>query len=384
MDRRSSRTPTRLQRLVHTLRTEGGSRAREAWAIGIGFFIGCSPFIGLHLALAIAIGWLFRLNRLKIYLAANLVNPLILPAVLFAEVQLGSWMRRGDVYSLSLQAFRETNPWHFGADLLLGSVLVGGIAGVLAGLVTFIAMGRAYRDPLFSTLVARAADRYLGESVTAWEFARAKLRRDPVYRAVLTRGLLPERGALWDVGCGQGLLLALVAEARRLIEAGEWPAEWGAPPAALELRGVELRPRVAAMAGRALDGDATIVSADARDLPIAGADAIVAFDVLHLMAPADQDALVARLARSLGPGGRLLIREADASAGWRFRMVRFGNRVTALAQRRWRATLAFRTADEWRALCARCDLKARIEPMGDGTPFANVLIVALKREGGQS
>ena len=68
---------------------------QEAWAIGLGLAVGFSPFIGLHLGMCIAFGWLFGLNRLKLYLAANLVNPLIMPGVLFVEVQLGSWLRRG-------------------------------------------------------------------------------------------------------------------------------------------------------------------------------------------------------------------------------------------------------------------------------------------------
>lgn len=378
MPTRHPRIPTRLQRIVRTLRTEGGSRTREAWAIGLGVFIGCSPLIGLHLAMAIGAGWLFGLNRLKLYLAANLVNPLILPAVLFTEVQSGAWLRRGEVYGLTLAAFRETNPWQFGGDLLVGALAVGGLAGGVAGLLTFLATARAYRDPAFGRLVALAADRYLGEGLTAWEFARAKLRRDPIYRAVLTRGLLPARGALWDVGCGQGLLLALLAEGRSAARAGEWPAAWAASPAELDLTGIELRPRIAEMARHALGSEAAVITGDARRVPIERADAIALLDVLHLMGRAEQDALVASLARALNPGGVLLVREADAAAGWRFRMVRFGNRLTALVQRRFGATLAFRTAAEWRALFERHGLTARVEPMGEGTPFANVLIVATR------
>ncbi len=72
------------------------------------------------------------------------------------------------------------------------------------------------------------------------------------------------------------------------------------------------------------------------------------------------------------------MREADAAGGWRFRFVRFGNWLTAMTQRRWRPTFHFRTADEWRALMTRLGLEARTQPMGDGTPFANVLLVGEK------
>ena len=71
--------PIRLRRLVYGLRTEGGGRRREAAAIGVGVFIGCSPFYGFHLILCIAVSTLFRLNRLKTYLAANISIPLVAP-----------------------------------------------------------------------------------------------------------------------------------------------------------------------------------------------------------------------------------------------------------------------------------------------------------------
>src|SRR5688500_4965857 len=102
---RRVRAPSRLQRVVYKLRTEGGSRGQEEGAIGLGVAVGLSPFTGLHLGMCIALGWLFGLNRLKLYLAANLVNPLIMPGVLFVEVQLGSWLRRGETYALSMAAF---------------------------------------------------------------------------------------------------------------------------------------------------------------------------------------------------------------------------------------------------------------------------------------
>jgi SAM-dependent methyltransferase len=329
--------------------------------------------------MCIAIGWLFGLNRLKIYLAANLVNPLILPAILFAEVQTGSWIRRGQGYPLSMSAISSSNVWAFGGDLLLGSVVIGGVLGALAGVATYASLGRAYRDPEFTRLVREAADRYLGTTMTAWEFARAKLRNDPVYRAVLLADWLPRHGRLVDVGCGQGLLLALLAEARVAATKGAWPASWPEPPA-LELVGIELRTRMSRLARHALGGDATIATGDAREADFGRADIIVIFDVLHLIDAASQVDIVRRAASALEPTGRLVVREADRSAGWRFGMVRLGNRLTALVRGRWFAPFAFRTADDWRRLLRDAGLDVEVRPMGDGTPFANVLIVGVKRE----
>ena len=69
----------------------------------------------------------------------------------------------------------------------------------------------------------------------------------------------------------------------------------------------------------------------------------------------------------------MLVREADASAGWRFAAVRFGNRLKALAFGAWRQREYFRTTDEWLACFASHGLHAEVRPMSDGTPFANVL-----------
>ena len=113
-----------------------------------------------------------------------------MPAVLFFEVQLGSWLRRGETYALSMDAFGAMDPWHFGLDLLAGGMLLSVVGGLVAGLLTYAALGRRYRDPGFTRLSSATADRYLGTSLTAWEFARAKLRGDPVYRAVLSLSLI--------------------------------------------------------------------------------------------------------------------------------------------------------------------------------------------------
>jgi uncharacterized protein (DUF2062 family) len=375
---RPVRAPSRLQRVIYTLRTEGASRGQEAAAIGLGLAIGFSPFIGLHLGMCIALGWLLGLNRLKLYLAANLVNPLIMPFVLASEVQAGSWLRRGETYPVSLDAFATLTPWSVGLDLVVGGLVVSVVGGLAAGLVTYAALGRRYRDPSYSRLSAAAADRYLGSSIMAWEFARAKLRGDPVYRAVLASGWLPRSGVLLDIGCGPGLLLALIAQAVEDARDGLWPpAGWPAAPKELRLHGIEVRPRAAALARHAVGDVAEIQTADATVAALPEAiDCVAIFDVLHLVDRAAQAPLVSRLAAVMRPGALLLVREADASAGWRFRMVRAGNRVTACLRGHWRPRFAFRTAADWRATIADLGFEVEVAPMGAGTPFGNVLLVA--------
>ena len=150
------------------------------------------------------------------------------------------------------------------------------------------------QDPAFADLVRRASDRYLAGGITAWEFARGKMRGDPLYRMVLTGGVLPSGGMLVDVGCGQGLMLALLVEAARGRSTAAAPAPT-AIPVFDSLIGIETRPRIAALARRALGGEATIVAGDARHYTPAGCRAVLFFDVLHLMPAADQERLLRRL-----------------------------------------------------------------------------------------
>jgi uncharacterized protein (DUF2062 family)/SAM-dependent methyltransferase len=392
------------------LRTEGSGPGHESAAVGIGVFIGCLPFYGFHLLLCWIVGKTLRLNRLKLYLAANISNPIVAPFLIFAELQMGSWLRRGAFHPITLDAVKAAGAVTLGIDLLLGSVVVGAVLGGLAAWGTYATLRGTAADDPFVELVRRASDRYVRMSITAWEFARGKLRNDPVYRAAVFGGLLqPSRAlsaaptteqvrlkpdptvavmgagtspidpvrTLADVGCGQGLMLALLAEVRRDVRAGAWSGH--EMPDFARLIGIETRPRVASIAREALGDEAEILTLDARGAEMPRADVVLLFDVLHLMSAADQESLLASLVRTLEPGGAIVIREADASAGWRFATVRLGNRLKALAIGRWRQTFHFRSAAGWLACFERLGLRAELRPMGKGTPFGNVLFRVERR-----
>ena len=219
---------------------------------------------------------------------------------------------------------------------------------------------------MFDAAVTAACARYRSSGRVAYHFARGKLRGDPVYRAVLETGLVPNGGTLLDLGCGGGLLLTLLAEVRRL----------GGPSP--RLVGVETRPGAAAVARAALGTDAEIITADVRNRPLPAARAIVLFDVMSMMPAKDQDALLALLVDALEPGGLLLLREVDAAAGWRFRTVQLANRCKAFLLRTAGVHFHFRPREEWRRWLESAGLSVAWHPMGRGTPFANVLLVARK------
>lgn len=362
-----------IRRLFYGLRTEGAGAGREATAVGVGVFIGCLPFYGFHLLLCWIAGWLFGLNRLKVYIAAHISNPMIAPMLIFAELQAGAWLRRGTFHALTLQTAKTTDLSVFGLDILTGSLALGATLGAALALLTYLSMRGTADDAMFLDLVRDASDRYLTASIAAWEFARGKLRGDPVYRTTVCAALLPSDGTLVDIGCGSGLTLAMLVESRTRYKEGRWPAAWNPPPQFDHMIGIETRARPAAVARQVLGPDASIVHGDARTADVGPCRAVLLFDVLHMLRASEQERLLATVSAALEPGGVVLIREADASGGWRFGVVSLGNRVKALAFGHWRQPFHFRTSDEWLACLASHGLAGEMRPMGAGTPFANVL-----------
>jgi uncharacterized protein (DUF2062 family) len=364
-----------MRRVFGDLRTEGAGRLPEAVAIGLGAFIGCLPVYGFHLLLCWVVGWGLGLNRLKMYLAANISNPLMAPLLILTEVQAGAWLRRGEPHALTLAAVRAIDPWQFGADLVFGSLVIGAALGALAGAGTYWTSRDDDAPNWYAQVVRRAADRYLSASITAWEFARGKLRGDPLYRTVMSKVGLPAGGTLLEIGCGQGLMLALFAEAQAARHAGEWPSHASLPD---RLVGIETRRRVATMAQRALDGAADVIAGDARARPLERSSVILFLDVLHMMPAEDQDRLLASATAALASDGLMLVREPDASGGGKFLAVRFGNRLKAIVTGNWRQPFHFRTAADWSACFEHLGFRVERLETGEGTPFANVLFVLRK------
>lgn len=370
----------RFRELLYRLRTEGDTPGRQAGAVALGVFIGCSPFYGLHLVLCFIFGKLLRLNIVLAYLAAHISLPGLWPFLVFGEIQVGRWMRGGGRLSIRPSQLRLMEPWQFGVDLLSGSAVVGiALAVPLAFLAYRAALARA-KEPEVRDLIEETAYRYLGSGMFHWEFVRGKLRYDPVYLQILRQGLLPSEGRLLDLGCGRGILLSLLLTARDRHERGLHPQGWPPPPI-LDLHGIETGFKTASAARAALGDQARIDIADLRDAELPPSQAVLLLDVLHYLPAEVQEDLLRRIAGALEPGGLLLIRDADAGAGWRFTATRIQERTCALARRHWKQRFHYRSAAEWSHLLESAGFAVDLQPMGMGTPYGNVLLTARRGSG---
>lgn len=371
-----SRATRYIRDLLYTLRTEGMSPHRQAWAVVLGVMIGCSPFYGFHLALCVLVSRVFRLNVGLTYLAAHVSLPGLWPFLVLAELEAGRRLRGQSYVHIRVEDLKHLSPWQAGADLLLGSAVIGILLASLLGGLTFWTARRRQLHPEIAALIEEGARRYKDVGMFHWEFVRGKLRHDPLYFNLLRRGFLPPEGRLLDLGCGRGIVFSLLLAARDLHAKGVYPEGWAPPAPGLTFHGIEGRPKTAEAAREALAGEAEIETGDLRTADFPTADAILLLDVLHYLPASGQEALLARTAAALAPGGVLLIRDADAAAGWRFTATRIQERFSSLTRLDFRQRFHYRSAAEWGALLAGLGLTVDVQPMGMGTPYANVLLAA--------
>jgi SAM-dependent methyltransferase len=220
----------------------------------------------------------------------------------------------------------------------------------------------------FGLLAERIARRYRAAGRFTEGFVRGKLRHDPVYAYLLSNpDWLPETGTVLDLGCGRGILMSLLSEARNL-----------APPILKEARfcGIDLRPNDVAAARLALSDEAEIAVADVRTTALPACRAAVLLDLLLYLAAEEQEELLERIADVLQGGGTLIMREADAGSGLRFQATRTAERLCAVARGHFRQRYHYRSEAEWRSLLEALGFSVETVPMSEGTPFANVLFVA--------
>jgi SAM-dependent methyltransferase len=237
-------------------------------------------------------------------------------------------------------------------------------------------MSHAAAAPAWPALVERASASYRRAGRFARNFARGKLRWDPVFRHLLIHGLIAPGARVLDIGCGQGLLASLLEAAAEEARRGRWPAGWAPPPSGVRLTGIELSAREVARARDALGDGAEFVCGDMRNVAFPSADTIVILDVLHYVEQREQDEVLVRARAALGDGGTLLLRVGDAASRRRFAASQWVDRLVFLFRGSRARPQSGRAIPEWTAHLAGLGFEVSNRPMSQGTPFANVLLIA--------
>lgn len=349
-----------FREFYYELRTTRENPLRTAAAVLAGVVIGCLPIYGLHLACCVLVARTFKVSVTKTYLAAHINNPFTAPFIVAASIVLGRLVLGGKPPASDL----TRNVLHLGREVLVGAVALGVLLGTVAALIALLVSRRWSAAPELFDLRRRVAQRFLS-SIRDWEFVRGKLRYDPVYFSLIESGLIADQGLVVDLGCGRGILLALLAE-----------IDVNPNRERRYLLGLERDLRAVFVAQRAVRGQASLCAIDLASATLPAADTIMLLDVLHYLPRPVQRSLLGMSAAALSPGGRIIIREADRDAGWRFQAMRTAERLRAWFRGDFGQRFEYRSARELVEILKRCDLAVDTKPMGGGTPFANVLIVA--------
>lgn len=347
-------------------RVRGGqlSPPRAAGSVGVGLFIGSLPLFGLHFPLCVAVCMPLRLDALVAYLAANVSNPLMAPLLVALEVETGALVLHGQHVPFTLERARQLGIGGFVAEAAVGAVLVGALLAIMGAATTWwiVSRRRAHRSGALGSVLERARVRYARAPRAARYYVAAKLNSDPALESL--NRLDGDLGSVLDAGCGRGQLgLALLDLGRADSLVGfDWDAD---------------KLQAALVAG---GDEARFEKRDLREADWPSAHTVLLFDVLHYLPRAEQDRVLAHAASAVEPGGRLVVREVEPGAGWRGRLTTLAERVGRLLRVHRGAWLEFRPSNELvERLCA-LGLQCEIAPASEGTPLANVLIVARRPE----
>lgn len=225
-------------------------------------------------------------------------------------------------------------------------------------------------------LIDRASAPYRAAGKFAYHFARGKLGTDPMFCGILERGLFPGDARILDLGCGQGLLAAWLLSARQLYDAGDWPADWPAPPRVADIRGVDMSKDDVKRARLAMGGPAHFEVGDMRQVDFGQADVVVIMDAVHYVDGPSQDDILRRVRAALPPNGLFLTRVGDAGAGLGFQLSNWIDRTVAFFRGNGLLRLHCRRLPDWIQALEALGFRVETAPMNGDRPFANVMLIA--------
>lgn len=113
-------------------KSERSSPREIGVAVGLGVFAGCTPAVGVHGWVAVGLATLFRKNRLWAWLGSRVSNFVLLPFIVWLEIDLAHRLRTGEGVVFDRAHVLE----QAGAlmlDWCVGALLVGTVLGVLLG-----------------------------------------------------------------------------------------------------------------------------------------------------------------------------------------------------------------------------------------------------------
>jgi uncharacterized protein (DUF2062 family) len=126
---------------------ERASPAGIGWAIAVGVFAGCTPFVGFHAGIAVVFATLVRVNRVWAVVGSRVSFFLLLPWIALAEIQAAHRLRTGSFAPLlSSNVLEHGREWL--TDWMIGTPIIGiPLATALGTLAYALARRRVAQPP---------------------------------------------------------------------------------------------------------------------------------------------------------------------------------------------------------------------------------------------
>jgi len=176
-------------------------------------------------------------------------------------------------------------------------------------------------------------------------------------------------GEVLDVGTGRGQVPLLLVELGRASSARG--VDWDVAKLADAKRAAAVDGRSSPLASFALG--------DVRTAPFAPADTVLLVDILHYFREDEQDAILDRAAAAVRPGGRIVVRDADTTRGWRSWATLVEERVLTLLGFHRGERVRFRPSSAIVERLEAAGMRCEVRPAWGGTPFSNVLVLGTRR-----
>ncbi len=171
--------------------------------------------------------------------------------------------------------------------------------------------------------------------------------------------MLPPKGIITELGCGEGLLsnyLAIDSRQRKII-------------------GYEIAPERLARAKKGVDNTAYYVG-DIVKVPFPRSDAVILFHVLHhLPSKTAQEEVLKKAKSSLIKGGQLIIVEVHVTPSVKYIAAWIADHflVPWVFEKRFYTRAYFRSKQQWVTLLKKLEFNVRGSEETKGSPFPNII-----------
>jgi uncharacterized protein (DUF2062 family) len=149
------RFAARARDLWERAKRERSSPPEVGFSVAVGVFSAFTPFLGLHMWIALGLATVFRLNRLLAFVASRISIMPVFALVTFCEIESAHRLRTGAWAPLAPREAVARGRELF-VDWMLGACIVGTALALVAGLFAY---GAARRWQRASTTRTPAAPR---------------------------------------------------------------------------------------------------------------------------------------------------------------------------------------------------------------------------------